>query len=192
MPGGGFALSNYRSFEPAILHQFIYVPAFMTWRTYNYVDYSPTDITLPAEGNWLKLTTVTSSASPSAYKVLISTPRSFCKTVSVVATSSASWPNHKAATPTPQSSHKTVVLAAAASSAPWSSYKAATLTPRPYLFPQDCLCRRCCIISLLKDQEEIKEGWPDLPGNHAPQPSGCSASAAQSSLRRLSLRKLTQ
>ncbi|KAL5978107.1 hypothetical protein ACLOJK_029224 [Asimina triloba] len=92
----------------------------MARRTYNYIDYSPTAITLAIEENWLKLAVVISSTSPSPHKVLILTPR------------------------------------------------------------------------LQKDQEEIKEGWLGLPENKAPQPSRRSASAARSSLRRLSLWKLMQ
>ncbi|KAL5985087.1 hypothetical protein ACLOJK_036323, partial [Asimina triloba] len=68
MPGGGFALSDYRSFDPAVPHQFVYVPASMTRQTYNYVDYSLTATTLAAEGNWPKLAATASSAYLSAHK----------------------------------------------------------------------------------------------------------------------------
>ncbi|KAL6002130.1 hypothetical protein ACLOJK_037578 [Asimina triloba] len=108
MPGGGFALSDYRSFDP-----FIHVPASMARQTYSYVGYSPTIITLAAEGNWSTLAAATST-SPFAHKVLISTPLSFHKIVSVVAALSAPRPSRKSAT------------IAAASSAPRSSCKAAT------------------------------------------------------------------
>ncbi|KAL5978807.1 hypothetical protein ACLOJK_018702 [Asimina triloba] len=130
----------------------------MARQTYSYIDYSPTAITLAAEGNWLMLTATTSSApqpshkaatliprfgpkvvsaadAPSApspaCKVVISTPWSFHKTVTMVVASPAPRPSHKVSTLTPRSFHKTV-FAAVASSTPQPSQNAATLTPRSF------------------------------------------------------------
>ncbi|KAL6001127.1 hypothetical protein ACLOJK_006854 [Asimina triloba] len=99
MPGGGFALSDGKSFDLAIPYQFIHVPASMARRTFNYVDSSPTAITLSAEGNWPTLLAATASSAPRpSPRAAILTP----------------WPSRKAAT------------AAAASSAPPPSRKAAS------------------------------------------------------------------
>ncbi|KAL5984830.1 hypothetical protein ACLOJK_038666 [Asimina triloba] len=129
VPGGGFALSDHRSFDPAVPHQFIHVPASMARRIYHYVDYSSTVVTLAAESNWPTLAAVASSALRPSHKATTSTPQSSHKTVSVAAASLALRPSHKAATLTPQSSHKTV-SSAAASSVPRPSRKAATSTLR--------------------------------------------------------------
>ncbi|KAL5985071.1 hypothetical protein ACLOJK_038908, partial [Asimina triloba] len=118
MPGGGFALSDYRSFNPTVPHQFIHIPASMAQQTYNYVDYCPTAITLAAEGNWPMLAAAASSTPSPAHKVLISTPWSFHKTISTVTALSATWPSHRAAT------------IAAVSSAPRPLHKAATSISR--------------------------------------------------------------
>ncbi|KAL5977721.1 hypothetical protein ACLOJK_039249 [Asimina triloba] len=146
MPGGGFALSDYKSFDSAIPHQFIHILASMARQTYNYIGYSPMAITLAAEGNWLTLADAVSSAPSPAQKVLISTPWFVYKNISVVTVSSAARPSHnaviiatassaskptyKAATPTPRSAHKTASAVAAASSAPRPFHKATTSISR--------------------------------------------------------------
>ncbi|KAL5979154.1 hypothetical protein ACLOJK_019052 [Asimina triloba] len=63
VPRGGFALSDHRSFDPAIPHQFIHVPVSMACRAYSYVDYSPMAVTLAATGNWPTLVVCTIGAS---------------------------------------------------------------------------------------------------------------------------------
>ncbi|KAL6002341.1 hypothetical protein ACLOJK_034272, partial [Asimina triloba] len=62
VPGGGFALGDHNSFDLAIPHQFIHVPAFMAPWTYYYVDYSTTAITLATEENWPMLAATTAAA----------------------------------------------------------------------------------------------------------------------------------
>ncbi|KAL6006454.1 hypothetical protein ACLOJK_037408 [Asimina triloba] len=134
MPGGGFALGDCRSFDPAVPYQFIHVLASMARRTYSYVDYSPMAITLATEGNWLTLAVAASLASPSAHKsfhktvsavIALSAPRPSRKATIVAAVSSAPRPSRKAATvvapssvatSTPRSADKTASAAAAASS----------------------------------------------------------------------------
>ncbi|KAL5978881.1 hypothetical protein ACLOJK_018776 [Asimina triloba] len=116
MLGGGFPLSNGRSFDLAIPHQFIHVLASMARRMYSYVNYSPTAITLVTEGNWPTLLTATASPAPLPS----------CKAASTVAASSAPLPSRKAAL--------TVVVTA--SLAPLPSHKATStvatsLVPRP-------------------------------------------------------------
>ncbi|KAL5980099.1 hypothetical protein ACLOJK_036566, partial [Asimina triloba] len=135
---GGFAINDYRSFDPAVPHQFILVLTSMAQQTYNYVDYCPMAITLAAEGNWPMLVAAASSAPSPAHKVLISNPRSFHKTISAMTALSATRPSHRAATiaavsSAPRPLHK------AATSISWSTRKTAS-----------------------KDQEKIKEGWPGL------------------------------
>ncbi|KAL5979018.1 hypothetical protein ACLOJK_018915, partial [Asimina triloba] len=65
LPGGGFALSDHRSFDLAIPHRFIHVPALMTPRTYHYIDYFPTTITLATKENWPTLSTAITAPRPS-------------------------------------------------------------------------------------------------------------------------------
>ncbi|KAL5994005.1 hypothetical protein ACLOJK_038362 [Asimina triloba] len=134
MPGGGFALSDYRSFDPAVPHQLIHVPATMARQTYNYIDYSPTALTLVAEGKWPTLVAAALSTPLPAHKVLTSTPQSFHKTISFVAVSSVPRPSRKVATvaavsSAPRPSRKAATIAAA-SSASRHSHKAATPIPR--------------------------------------------------------------
>ncbi|KAL5986947.1 hypothetical protein ACLOJK_015282, partial [Asimina triloba] len=103
MPGGGFTLSNGRSFDLAIPHQFIHVLASMARQTYSYVDYSPTAITLAADGNWPTLLAVATSLAPqpshkAATTVVASlAPRPSRKAATAAATSSAPRPSRKAA-----------------------------------------------------------------------------------------------
>ncbi|KAL5980591.1 hypothetical protein ACLOJK_028499 [Asimina triloba] len=89
-PGGGFALGDYKSFDPAVLHQFIRVPASMAQRTYIYA---------------ATIAAVSSTLWPSR------------KAATIVTATSVSRPTHKATTPTPQSAHKTASATFTASSA---------------------------------------------------------------------------
>ncbi|KAL5978797.1 hypothetical protein ACLOJK_018692 [Asimina triloba] len=96
VPGGRFSLSDYRSFDPAIPHQFIHV-AFAA---------SAASSTL-----WPTRKAARSAPRPS-HKAATSTPQYFSEVLPVVAAaSSVPRPSHKAAKSAPRSSHKTLVLA---------------------------------------------------------------------------------
>ncbi|KAL6006518.1 hypothetical protein ACLOJK_037474 [Asimina triloba] len=93
VPGGRFSLSDYRSFDPAIPHQFIHV-AFAA---------SAASSTL-----WPTRKAARSAPRPS-HKAATSTPQYFSEVLPVVAAaSSVPRPSHKAAKSAPRSSHKTL------------------------------------------------------------------------------------
>ncbi|KAL6002088.1 hypothetical protein ACLOJK_037536, partial [Asimina triloba] len=106
VPRGGFALSNHRSFDPAISHCFIHVPASMARRTYHHVDYSPTTITFADKKNWPTL-----SAAATA-------PPSSRRAISVIPTAS----------PEPRRRHKNAFTPVAAFTAPRPSHKVTPTT----------------------------------------------------------------
>ncbi|KAL5986980.1 hypothetical protein ACLOJK_015315 [Asimina triloba] len=182
MPGEGFALSDCKSFDLAIPHQFIHVLASMAWRTYSYVDYSLTTITLAAEENWPTLIAAASSALRPSHKAPTSTTRPSHKAVSATATPSAPSPAHKILISTPQFFHKTVSTATALS-VPWLSRKAATSTPRFFTRSSlSSLHHRC--LGLLTSHEIVSTAAALL----APRPSSKVATVVVASM--LSLYRL--
>ncbi|KAL6006412.1 hypothetical protein ACLOJK_037366, partial [Asimina triloba] len=112
VPGGGFALSDHKSFNSAIPHRFIHVPASMAHQTYRHADFSPTAIALAAEENWPTLTITAAAHRPS------------CRAISAAL----------AGSPAPRPSHKftpVVVVAAPTYGSAISTAPAASPASRP-------------------------------------------------------------
>ncbi|KAL5978019.1 hypothetical protein ACLOJK_037042, partial [Asimina triloba] len=119
--GGGFALGDHKSFDPAIPHRFIHIPTSMVRRKYNYVNYSPIAITLAAEENWLTLTVATTAPHPcrrviSIVPVASPNPRPSRRAISTVL----------AASPAPRPSHKVTSAPAATITAPRHLHEASS------------------------------------------------------------------
>ncbi|KAL6000088.1 hypothetical protein ACLOJK_034766, partial [Asimina triloba] len=68
--GGGFALRDHRSFDPAILHHFIYFPTLMARQTYHHIDFSPIAIRLATGENWPTPSTTVMAPRPSRRALL--------------------------------------------------------------------------------------------------------------------------
>ncbi|KAL6000451.1 hypothetical protein ACLOJK_024147 [Asimina triloba] len=148
MSGGGFALSDHRSFDLAILHRFIHVLASMARQTYRHIDYSA--ITLAAGENWTTLSAAVTAPRPSS------------RIISVI----------PAASPAPRHRHKNASTPATIATAPRPSRK---VTPSIVVVTPDLgysaslkgyhLCCSCCFTSasdfpLRKAKKRIKKAGP--------------------------------
>ncbi|KAL5980390.1 hypothetical protein ACLOJK_028298 [Asimina triloba] len=103
--GGGFALSNHRSFDPAIPHHFIHVPTSMTRQTYCHIDFSPLAITLAGGENWSTLCAAAMDPRPS--RRIVSTvptaspaPQRLCKASSALIVATTTPRPFRKVTPT--------------------------------------------------------------------------------------------
>ncbi|KAL6000355.1 hypothetical protein ACLOJK_024050 [Asimina triloba] len=121
--GGGFALSDYRSFDPAIPHRFIH--------KYRHIDFSLITIILPVGENWSTLSTAATTPHPSrraVFVVLIASPAPRCLR------KASSAPVATTTTPRPSWKVAPTAVVATSTSAIWPPRKAtitATTAPRP-------------------------------------------------------------